>query len=82
MPDSDSKDNIITQDPSQESPEIKQVKHQPNYKKEIKANIIDLVENRKITSLEQITKEIDYGRWLIKDCLKELKEENVLEERK
>lgn len=75
------KDNIITQDPEQESEEIQSVKRQPNWKKEVKADIIELVEKEKVTCLEDVTSELDHGRWLIEDCLKELREENVLEAR-
>jgi len=74
------KDNIITEDPSQ-SEEVQSVKRQPNWKKEVKADIIELVEKDRVTCVEDLTSELDHGCWLIEDCLEELREENVLEAR-
>lgn len=74
------KDNIITEDPEQESEEIKSVKRQPNWKKEVKADIIELIEKEKVSCVEDLSSELHHLRPIIDKCLNELKEEGVLVE--
>jgi len=75
------KDQIITEDPSQESEEVQSVKRQPNWKKEVKADILEVIEKQKVSCVEDLTSELDHLRPIIDGCLNELKEESVLVEK-
>jgi hypothetical protein len=75
------KDQIITEDPSQESEAIKTVKRQPNWKKEVKADILEVIEKQKVSCVEDLTSELDHLQPVIDGCLNELKEEDVLIEK-
>lgn len=73
------KDQIISEDPSQDSPEIQEVKRQPNWRKEVKADILELVDKESISSFDELDNELDYLRPTIQKCLKELVNEGVIE---
>ena len=73
------KDNIITENPENDSNDKTAKEDQPVWKKELKADIVEIIGYKEIENLEQLQKELDYGKWLIKTCLKELKHEQVIE---
>lgn len=71
------KDNIITNPPEDEEKE-KEHEAQSPVVKEMKADILDMIDDG-VNGRQTIIEKLDYPDHLVRNCIEDMKQENVLE---